>query len=827
MERKLVKVCLILFSLLLMRAALAMEELKLIPMPREVTFQNSMMTLSNDWVICVMDKNADDVYSAELLIEEAKACFNWEWRIVDKLPDKNYILLKSFTLKNNEYVCYDGSTLSKNEPELFIEQGYLLTIEPEKIIIESATETGRFYGVQTLRQILRTTQGEKIPQLKIKDYPALKWRGISDDISRGQVSMVDDFKEIIRQLAFYKKNIYQPYIEDMFIFNTNPNIGKTRGAVTKEEMAQMVAEARKNHIVLTPVFECLGHQDRLLSLPENRKYAEITDPKQEPWSFSPVNKKSFEFVTKLIDELAEATPSPFFHIGGDESYDVGKGTSKRRVKKIGVGRVHAEYFSRLHDYLKEKHNRQMMFYSDMLLHHPEALNYLPKDAIFVDWHYAQEPEFPSVKTLKDAGFKNIIASPAIWSWASFYPNYNYGITNISNFTKVAKKEKLLGCITSSWGDDGAENLRENNWLGYAFSSAAEWEEGTPNLDQYLGRYVAIRYGIDSPELVQAEKMLGWLDYFDMAYPGQFLHHPLKIKSYDEKFMEKMNRLAQDMERVLQIIDTNKEKVRFDKNHIDSLNNVAFRYLLMAKRYQTFDWIARTLGNKKLCELNDDQQKTIINELETYRKELVYLIRNYEPLWLRNNKYPNLDYNLNRLERQVAEFSDFITLAKAGSLTAFFEPEATWFWYPDKDPTKETKPGEKYFIRIFEVDKKLASAHIKCWADDGATIFINGEKVLETEYGKSAVTANVRKLIQKGKNRIAIEGYNRVGAAGILLYLNIKFRDNSTIVITGDEDWLVSEHAKWHWKTRDPKGKGWKKVKLLGKGLIEPWKSIDW
>ena len=109
--------------------------------------------------------------------------------------------------------------------------------------------------------------------MRIKDWPSLKWRGISDDISRGQVSMAEDFKNIIRELAFYKKNLYQPYIEDMFAFDSSPQVGRARGAITKSEMAEMVAEAKKYHVTLVPVFECLGHQDRLLSLPENRQYA--------------------------------------------------------------------------------------------------------------------------------------------------------------------------------------------------------------------------------------------------------------------------------------------------------------------------------------------------------------------------------------------------------------------------------------------------------------------------------------------------------------------------------------------------------------------------
>ncbi len=827
MGRKCIKIVVIIWALALMIPVLATEELTLVPMPREVTFLGWETSLSGDWVICLPDRNPDDDYSAELLAKEAEDCFAWNWKIVDKVPVEKYVLLKGFTLKDNAIILHDGSVLNDDIPELFLEQGYLLTIERERIIIEASTAVGRFYGVQTLRQLLRTAEEQRIPQLKIKDYPALKWRGISDDISRGQVSTVKDFKEIIRQLAFYKKNIYQPYIEDMFAFDTDPNIGKDRGAVTKAEMAQMVAEAERNHIVLTPVFECLGHQDRLLSLPENRKYAEVQDPDRTPWSFSPVDSKALEFLKKLIDELAEATPSPFFHIGGDEAYDIGRGTSKKQVKKIGVGRVHAEFFSRLHDHLKERHNRQIMLYSDMLLRHPDALDYLPKDVILLDWHYGSAPDFPSVKKLRDAGFKNIIASPGIWSWGSFYPHYKRGFTNVANFTKVAKQEQLMGCITSSWGDNGAENLRENNWLGYAFSAAAEWEAGTPDLDQYLRRYVAVRYGIDSPELAKAEKLLGWLEYFDVRYPGQLLHRTPMIRLYDEKLLDGMTRVENDMQAVRQIVASARDKVRFDRDHLDSIDHAAHRFLYMAKRYKALDDMARTLGLKKLGELPNDQQEAIINELKSLRTELVDLTSEYQRLWLKRNKFPKLDFNLERLQKQVAELSGLITLAVARNLYAYREPEAVWFWYPEEERTRGAARGNKYFMRVINLDQEPVAAKIKCWADDKAIVYINGKKALETITRAPAVTANVRHFLKKGKNHLAVEGQNRRGAAGILLNLDIKFSDDTALVITGDEDWRASNRSKWRWKTRDPKGKAWEEAKLLGKGLIRPWNSIDW
>src|SRR3989442_1239427 len=67
-------------------------------------------------------------------------------------------------------------------------QAYRLTVEPRVITIEAATAQGRYYAVQTLRQILRICRDGRVPRVTIADRPALAWRGVSDDVSRGQVS---------------------------------------------------------------------------------------------------------------------------------------------------------------------------------------------------------------------------------------------------------------------------------------------------------------------------------------------------------------------------------------------------------------------------------------------------------------------------------------------------------------------------------------------------------------------------------------------------------------------------------------------------------------
>ena len=799
-----------------------MKELKLIPKPKEYQFLKKEVTLSADWKIYLASNNADDIYAAEVLSDEARVCFGWGLTVVPNEPEKNAIVIRS---------CAPLGI----ESELFDEQGYFLSIEPEKIIIEAPSAVGRFYGIQTLRQIFRNCNGMSLPCLKIKDWPSLKWRGISDDISRGQVSTVSDFKTIIRELAFYKKNLYQPYIEDMFTFDIDSMIGRERGAITKEEMTEMVIEAKKNHVVITPIFECLGHQDRLLSFPENRKYAEIQDTTKGPWSFSPVNEDTYQFVTKLINEMAEAVPSPFFHIGGDESFDVGKGTSAKRVKEIGVGRVHAEYFSRLNKYITQTLNRQMMVYADMILNHPEALSYMPKNCIIVDWQYFPEnTNFPTIKQLKDAGFQNIIASPGIWSWATYYPNYAMAFTNIGNFSAVAKREKLLGCITSSWGDGGAENLRENNMLSYAYSAAAEWETDTPDPDPFLRRFAMLYLGDDSDKMTITLKNLGWFDYMKENYIGRVFHRIPCIKVQSPDWLERLQQLWEKMQETRRLLDQQRTTVRYNKEWLDVLDHVAQRNIYLAERDQTLDHIARLLNDKKSGELLPNQQKEIITDLERLQDNLAQLTGEFQQLWLRRYKYPKLDFNMQRLGNQLAILQEFIALARSGQLTAQKPPDAIWFWYPDPKPQENATPGTHYFMRVVNLDKEPVEAFLKCWADKKAVIYINGESVFEMTYYDNVnmvynrpKTKKVKDLFKKGKNYIAVAGENTMGAAGILLELKITLADKSTLTITGDKEWKVADKVGSKWKTSEMKGSGVQPVKLLGKGLIQPWEFIDW
>jgi hexosaminidase len=68
------------------------------------------------------------------------------------------------------------------------EQGYLLFSDKSRVIVAANSGQGLFYGVQTLRQLLRAEGNRLIcPALRIRDWPNLEGRESSQDVSRGTV----------------------------------------------------------------------------------------------------------------------------------------------------------------------------------------------------------------------------------------------------------------------------------------------------------------------------------------------------------------------------------------------------------------------------------------------------------------------------------------------------------------------------------------------------------------------------------------------------------------------------------------------------------------
>ena len=128
-------------------------------------------------------------------------------------------------------------------------EGYTLRMNQEDILLIAEGPAGAFYGIQTLRQIFTH---DKIPCLYIEDKPDYSDRGVYHDITRGRVPKVETVKKLIDEMAYYKLNSLQLYIEHTFAFEEMKDSIERTGCMTPEEIQELDNYCYDNFIEFVP-----------------------------------------------------------------------------------------------------------------------------------------------------------------------------------------------------------------------------------------------------------------------------------------------------------------------------------------------------------------------------------------------------------------------------------------------------------------------------------------------------------------------------------------------------------------------------------------------
>lgn len=99
----------------------------------------------------------------------------------------------------------ERSIILKLDDSIVHNEGYTLKCENRRVFINAKNETGLFYGLQTLKQLLLQTEG-KIPYTEITDEPRFSYRGFKLDFRKNAYS-VDEIKRIVDLMALHKLNV--------------------------------------------------------------------------------------------------------------------------------------------------------------------------------------------------------------------------------------------------------------------------------------------------------------------------------------------------------------------------------------------------------------------------------------------------------------------------------------------------------------------------------------------------------------------------------------------------------------------------------------------
>ena len=361
--------------------------------------------------------------------------------------------------------------------------------------IRGGDSAGLYYGTQTLIQLV---EGKSLPEVEIEDWPTLPHRGVMMDVSHGALPKPDEIRRQIDFLARWKGNQYYLYSE-LSIELKGYEIVNPGARYTQEEIRGIIEYARQRHVDVVPCLEFYGHLHDLFRL---ERYADLA-PLAHGGDINPANPRIQAILADWVDQMAKLFPSPWFHIGLDEPWELERAGSGA-AGGVAPGQLYLDHLNRMAA-LVQGHGKRVLFWADVAAgaalfeRYPDLAAKLPPGIIAVPWHYHVEKDFNRMLTPFTRARVPHVIGTGIWAWDTITPDFAVTFANIDGFLADARKSGALGIINTNWADD-AQLLYRTTLPGIAYGAAAAWQPGPMDRARFFADYAAHYYGPAAGEM---------------------------------------------------------------------------------------------------------------------------------------------------------------------------------------------------------------------------------------------------------------------------------------------------------------------------------------
>ncbi len=545
-------------------------------------------------------------------------------------------LVKMASKLRNEIIELTGATVKLTvateapEASLFIchgdeGEGYSLAVAEGGITIKGDGAAGAYYGAQTLRQIIHE-YGDTLPVCTVNDAPDFPERGFYHDITRGRVPTLEMLKKTADDVAYYKMNQLQLYVEDAYEFVEYDGIMTAENVLTADEVIAIDDYCYDNFIELVPSLATFGHLYNLLQSDKYKHLCEYSDwhPYQVYWlekmahhTIDVSQEESIQVVGSMIDQFIPLFRSNRFNICCDETFDLCRGKNCDK----DAGEEYFKFLMKIINHVKSR-GKVVMMWGDIALEQPDKLHYIPEDTIMLNWTYEKDPKEEKVATLAKAGLKQIVC-PGTSSWNRFIEELDRSEGNITKLVDYGKKYGAMGVLNTNWGDFGHIAPWNCNLYGMVIGAEKGWKSDSVLTEEFEMAASSLLYDSDDVNMVEIVRTMGQCE--------RTCDWMLFIYWYSANTAEgRVTQLGLDAEKAIE----NNKKLDEVLATLRSISETDDRYvdlILAARAIQLVNRIHLRLN--RIPGYEDGQ--TLLRDVKAWLPE-------YRKAWLRENKLSQLN-----------------------------------------------------------------------------------------------------------------------------------------------------------------------------------------
>ena len=366
------------------------QPVQVIPQPEHLQEIGDPFTITRNTPVWADPATEEIQNTIGLLSSHFEKAAGWPLKMADEMPQQGGIY----------FMQADG----------YPAEGYLLRVEPQRILIEYSDGAGAFYATQTLLQLLpkeifadTQAKGVKwtVPGVDIEDSPRFPYRGMHLDCCLHFFD-IPFLQRYIDLMALHKVNRFHwhltedqgwrleikkyPLLTEKGQWRKETVVGSLSSGIydgtphggfyTQEEVKDLIEYAAKRYVTIIPEIEIPGHSLAAISCyPELSCGLEDHYETATRWGiFRQVycpKEETFKFLEDVFDEVIDLFPSELIHIGGDECPK----TSWKQcphcqalIKKLGLKdefELQSWFIQRMEKYINSK-GRQIIGWDEIL-----------------------------------------------------------------------------------------------------------------------------------------------------------------------------------------------------------------------------------------------------------------------------------------------------------------------------------------------------------------------------------------------------------------------------------------------------------------------------